>query len=103
MSIDHALIGNNSSILISQFSPYGSLITVCNKIKKHTMKNVDEYVVMLMANELLEIIDHLHAVSIIHADIKADNFLLMNKYEFQNSEFNECIINNVSLQNAISP
>ncbi|XP_011294960.2 probable inactive serine/threonine-protein kinase bub1 [Musca domestica] len=86
MNIDYALIGNNSSILISQFSPYGSLITVCNKIKKHTMKNVDEYVVMLMANELLEIIDHLHAVNIIHADIKADNFLLMNKLQYPSKE-----------------
>lgn len=79
MSVDYALIGNNCSVLISQYSPYGSLITVCNKIKKHTCKNVDEYVVMVMACELLEIMDHLHAVSIIHADIKADNFLLMNK------------------------
>lgn len=79
MSVDYALIGNNSSILISKFSAYGSLITVCNKIKKHTMKNVDEYVVLLLASELLEIMDHLHAVNIIHADVKADNFLLMNK------------------------
>lgn len=79
MMIDHALIGNNSSILISNFSQFGSLISVCNKIKKHTMKNVDEYVVMLMACELLEIMDHLHAVNIIHADIKADNILLFNK------------------------
>lgn len=43
------------------------------------MKNVDEYVVLLLASELLEIMDHLHAVNIIHADVKADNFLLMNK------------------------
>ncbi|XP_073828095.1 bub1-related kinase [Musca autumnalis] len=86
MNIDYALIGNNSSILVSQFSPYGSLITVCNKIKKHTMKNVDEYVVMLMANELLEIIDHLHAAYIIHADIKADNFLLMNKIQYPSKQ-----------------
>ncbi|KAI8124188.1 Mitotic checkpoint serine/threonine-protein kinase BUB1 [Lucilia cuprina] len=82
MSVDYALIGNNSSILISNFSNYGSLITVCNKIKKHTMKNVDEYVVMLLASELLEIMDHLHAVNIIHADVKADNFLLMNKLSY---------------------
>lgn len=43
------------------------------------MKNLDEYVVMVMTCELLEIIDHLHSVSVIHADIKADNFLLMRK------------------------
>ncbi|KAL9878023.1 bub1-related kinase isoform 1-T2 [Glossina fuscipes fuscipes] len=79
MAIDYALIGNNSSILISDFSQYGSLIAVCNKIKKSTTKNMDEYVVMLLATELLEIIDHLHAANIIHADIKADNILLMNK------------------------
>lgn len=79
MCVDYALIGNNSSILVSAFSPYGSLIAVCNKIKKITMKNVDEYVVMVMTCELLEIMDHLHSVSVIHADIKADNFLLMRK------------------------
>lgn len=78
MAVDYALIGNNSSVLISQFSQYGSLIAVCNKIKKYTTKNMDEYIVMLLATELLEIIDHLHAANIIHADIKADNFLLMN-------------------------
>ncbi|TMW47884.1 hypothetical protein DOY81_007034 [Sarcophaga bullata] len=86
MSVDYALIGNNSSILISRFSQYGSLITVCNKIKKYTMKNVDEYVVMLLASELLEIMDHLHAANIIHADIKADNFLLMNKLKYPPTE-----------------
>ncbi|XP_075155017.1 bub1-related kinase [Haematobia irritans] len=86
MSVDYALIGNNSSILISTFSQYGSLISVCNKIKKYTMKNVDEYVVMVMVNELLEIIDHLHAVSLIHADIKADNFLLMKHLKYPSRE-----------------
>ncbi|XP_067637527.1 uncharacterized protein BubR1 [Eurosta solidaginis] len=87
MSIDYALIGNNASILISPFSVHGSLITVCNKIKKYTSKNVDEYVVMLLTCELLGIIDHLHAVDIIHADIKADNFILMNKLEYPSTQY----------------
>lgn len=81
MGVDYALIGNNASILISQFSTYGSLIAVCNKIKRATSKNVDEYVVMLLTCQLLEIIDHLHATGIIHADIKTDNILLMEKYK----------------------
>ena len=79
MHVDYALIGNNCSVLVSPFSPYGSIIAVCNKIKKHTNRNVDEYVVMLLTCELLEIIDHLHALEIIHADIKADNFLVIQK------------------------
>ncbi|XP_004524951.1 uncharacterized protein LOC101463054 [Ceratitis capitata] len=87
MSIDYALIGNNASILISRFSVHGSLITVCNKVKKHTLRNVDEYVVMLLTCQLLSIIDHLHAVNIIHADIKADNFILMEKLDYNSTQY----------------
>ncbi|XP_055907569.1 uncharacterized protein LOC129942590 [Eupeodes corollae] len=82
MNVEYALIGNNASVLISKFSRYGSLITVCNKIKKETLKNVDEYVVMHMASQLLLIMDHLHASNIIHADVKPDNFVLMDKLVF---------------------
>ncbi|XP_020815379.1 uncharacterized protein LOC110189588 [Drosophila serrata] len=74
---DYALVGNNCSVYISDFSDYGSLISVCNKIKSGTSKNLDEYVVMHLSCQMLDIVDHLHALGIIHADIKADNFLLM--------------------------
>ncbi|XP_018794567.1 PREDICTED: uncharacterized protein LOC108972441 [Bactrocera latifrons] len=87
MSIDYALIGNNASILISPFSVHGSLITVCNKVKKHTLRNVDEYVVMILTCELLSIIDHLHAINIIHADIKADNFILMKNLDYNSTQY----------------
>ncbi|KAH8277711.1 hypothetical protein KR018_003981 [Drosophila ironensis] len=75
--IDYALVGNNSSIYISEFSDYGSLIEVCNKVRSVTNKNLDEYVVMHMSCQMLDIVDHLHAMGIIHADIKPDNFLIM--------------------------
>lgn len=75
--IDYALVGNNSSVYVSDYAEYGSLIGVCNKVKNATNKNLDEYVVMHMSCQLLDIIDHLHAIDIIHADIKPDNFLLM--------------------------
>lgn len=79
MSIDYAIIANNASILVTQFSPYGSIIDVCNKHKNATDKNVDEYVVMVLTTQLLSIIDHLHGCKIIHADVKPDNFLVMSK------------------------
>lgn len=82
MRIDYAVVANNASVLISEFSQYGSLIDVCNKIKTATNKNVDEYVAMLLTTQILTIIDHLHGCRIIHADIKPDNFILLNKLEY---------------------
>lgn len=77
MSVDYAIIGNNASILISQLSPFGNILDVCNLIKRITNKNMDEFVAMLITSQILTIMDHLHSCMIIHADIKPDNFLLM--------------------------
>lgn len=79
MSIDYSIIGNNSSIFVSSFSSFGTIIDVCNKHKAATNRNVDEYVVMVLASQMLNIIDHLHSCKIIHGDVKPDNFLLMRK------------------------
>lgn len=79
MSIDCSIIANNASVFITQFSSFGTIIDMCNKHRNSTGKNVDEYVVMVLASQLLSIIDHLHGCKIIHADIKPDNFLLMSK------------------------
>lgn len=79
MPVQYALIGNNASILVSPFMKYGSLINVCNKVRQTTNKNIAEPVVMLLAMQLLSIVDHLHACKIIHADIKPDNILLVQR------------------------
>lgn len=86
MSIDYALIGINASIFASEFSKFGTLIDVCNKIKKTTNRNMDEAIVMLITSQILDIIDHLHGSQIIHADIKPDNFLLMSKLDYFSSK-----------------
>lgn len=86
MQVEYAIIANNASILISKFSPYGTLIDVCNKFKASTGRNLNENIVMIITCQILAIIDHLHAMKIIHADIKPDNFLLMEPLSFESSK-----------------
>lgn len=80
MSIDTALIGNNASVLVTECSPYGTILDICNKHKAATSKNLDELIVMVLATQMLSIVDHLHGANIIHGDLKPDNFLLMRRY-----------------------
>lgn len=80
MSVDYAIVGNNASILVSPFSRFGNILDVCNVVKRVTGRNVDEFIAMVITSQILSIIDHLHSCMVIHADIKPDNFLLMNPY-----------------------
>lgn len=80
MAIDSALIGNNSTVYVSKLSKYGTLLDVCNVVKKKTGKNgLEECIVMVLAKQMLSMVRHLHDIKIIHADIKPDNLLLMDK------------------------
>lgn len=77
MDICSAVIAPNASALVSEFSQYGSLLDINNKIRTATTKVMHESLVMHFSSQILSIVDHLHACNIIHADIKPDNFLLM--------------------------
>lgn len=77
MDICSAVIAPNASVLVSEFSQYGSLLDINNKIRTATTKVMHESLVMHFSSQILSIVDHLHACNIIHADIKPDNFLLM--------------------------
>lgn len=79
MAIDYAIIGNNSTVYISKFAKYGTLLNVCNKVKMVTNKSIDEIIVMLIVKQMFQLISNLHTAKIIHADLKPDNFLMINK------------------------
>lgn len=76
MSISAALIAPNASVLISEFSQYGSLLDINNKIRQCTTKVMHESLVMHFSSQILNIVDYLHSIKMIHADIKPDNFLI---------------------------
>ncbi|XP_041970931.1 mitotic checkpoint serine/threonine-protein kinase BUB1-like [Aricia agestis] len=77
MDITTAIIADNASLFVSEYSKYGSLLDVANKIKIATTKCINEFIVILLTSEMLSIVHYLHKAQIIHADIKPDNFLLM--------------------------
>ncbi|KAG5680108.1 hypothetical protein PVAND_009634 [Polypedilum vanderplanki] len=77
MTISAAVIAPNASVLISEFSQYGSLLDINNRIRTATTKVMHESLVMHFSSQILNIVAHLHDCKIIHADIKPDNWLLM--------------------------
>ncbi|XP_045518806.1 mitotic checkpoint serine/threonine-protein kinase BUB1 beta-like isoform X1 [Pieris brassicae] len=77
MDISTAFLGDNASLFVSEYSKYGSLLDVANKVRVATSKCINELIVILFTAEMLSIVHYLHKAQIIHADIKPDNFLLM--------------------------
>ncbi|CAL7946506.1 unnamed protein product [Xylocopa violacea] len=77
MDVSMAYVANNSSILVSEYSKFGTLLAVTNQIKIATGKPLLEHLAIFFTIEILQIVEYLHKCQIIHGDIKPDNFLLM--------------------------
>ncbi|KXJ82894.1 hypothetical protein RP20_CCG010316 [Aedes albopictus] len=72
MDICSAVIAPNASVLVSEFSQYGSLLDINNTIRTATTKVMHESLVMHFSSQILSIVDYLHKCNIVHADIKPD-------------------------------
>lgn len=83
--ISYGLIGDNISILALPFSRFGSLVDVNNLLLRVTNRCSDEIIVFCIAKQLLTIFQYLHQAQILHADVKADNFLVINEIESPSS------------------
>ncbi|EZA52227.1 Mitotic checkpoint serine/threonine-protein kinase BUB1 [Ooceraea biroi] len=77
MDVTMAYVTNNGSILVSEYSKFGTLLAVTNQIKIATGKPLVETLAIFFTIEMLQIVEYLHKCQIIHGDIKPDNFLLM--------------------------
>ncbi|KZC12882.1 Mitotic checkpoint serine/threonine-protein kinase BUB1 [Dufourea novaeangliae] len=77
MDVSMAYVANNSSVLVSEYSKFGTLLAVTNQIKIATGKPLVEHLAIFFTIEMLQIVEYLHKCQIIHGDIKPDNFLLM--------------------------
>ncbi|KAK2582113.1 hypothetical protein KPH14_004485 [Odynerus spinipes] len=77
MDVSIAYVANNGSVLVSEFSKFGTLLAVTNTVKMATGKPLIEALAIFFTIEMLQIVEHLHKCQIIHGDIKPDNFLLM--------------------------
>ncbi|XP_043257184.1 uncharacterized protein LOC122400047 [Colletes gigas] len=77
MDVSMVYVANNSSVLVSEYSKFGTLLSVTNQIKIATGKPLVEQLAIFFTIEMLQIVEYLHKCQIIHGDIKPDNFLLM--------------------------
>ncbi|XP_073528862.1 mitotic checkpoint serine/threonine-protein kinase BUB1 [Phyllobates terribilis] len=75
-----AHIFQNGSVLEGELFRYGSLLNAINLYKKLTDKVMPGPLVMYFAIKILYIVEQLHDISIIHGDIKPDNFALGEKF-----------------------
>ncbi|XP_054617821.1 mitotic checkpoint serine/threonine-protein kinase BUB1 isoform X2 [Dunckerocampus dactyliophorus] len=89
--VHSAHLFTNGSILMADLHHYGTLLNAINMYKQLGEKVMPQPLVIYFTICILRIMEELHAVRIIHADVKPDNFMLAhkfleNKFECENLE-----------------
>jgi hypothetical protein len=76
MDVRIGYFSDQTSVLISEFMPCGSLLDVANSVKQKSGRSMKESLCIHFCLEMLKVVQAMHEVKIIHADIKPDNFLV---------------------------
>lgn len=81
MRVEKAIIFNDAMILCNEYGKFGSLLDIIN-IYKQKNQTMPECLVLYITLEMLYIFQQVHSCKIIHADVKPDNFLIINLKSF---------------------
>ncbi|KAK2855846.1 hypothetical protein Q5P01_004581 [Channa striata] len=79
-SVRSAHLFNNGSVLLAELHNYGTLLNAVNSYKTLADKVMPQPLVMYFTICILHMVEQLHSVHIIHADVKPDNFLLGERF-----------------------
>uniref|UniRef100_A0A8D3AAA0 Protein kinase domain-containing protein n=3 Tax=Scophthalmus maximus TaxID=52904 RepID=A0A8D3AAA0_SCOMX len=79
-SIHAAHLFHNGSVLLGELHNYGTLLNAVNTYKGLSDKLMPQPLVMYFTVCILHMVEQLHAVHVVHADIKPDNFLLGERF-----------------------
>ncbi|XP_016370094.1 mitotic checkpoint serine/threonine-protein kinase BUB1, partial [Sinocyclocheilus rhinocerous] len=79
-TIYSAHLFTNGSVLIGELHNCGTLLSAINLYKSRSEKVMPQPLVLYFTVCILHMVEQLHQASIIHADIKPDNFLLGERF-----------------------
>lgn len=74
----------DGAVIISQHQKMGTLLDLVN-LTKSADKNIIEPIAIYLTAELLGLMELLHSINIVHADLKPDNFLVRHTPSTQSS------------------
>ncbi|XP_044025669.1 LOW QUALITY PROTEIN: mitotic checkpoint serine/threonine-protein kinase BUB1 [Siniperca chuatsi] len=79
-SIRSAHLFHDGSVLLGELHNYGTLLNAVNIYKTLSDKVMPQPLVMYFSICILHMVEQLHGIHMIHADIKPDNFLLGERF-----------------------
>ncbi|CAL8315659.1 unnamed protein product [Merluccius merluccius] len=78
--VQSAHLFHNGSILLAELHRCGTLLNAVNQYKKLSDRVMPQPLVMYFTVCMLHMVEQLHRVHLVHADIKPDNFLLGERF-----------------------